>query len=53
MLFIDKNNQGYKRTLFNNTKQYNIHIFDKIFFFKYKTSQIKTTETNMKVTCLN
>ena len=30
-----------------------IHIFYKIFFFTYRTKQIKTTETNMKVTYLN
>ena len=36
-------------------RQYNIglHIFDKIFFFKYNTRQIKTTETNTKVTYFN
>ena len=38
--------QGYERTLFNKTKQYNIQIFDKNIFFKYRTRQIKATETN-------
>ena len=37
------------KTLFNKTR----HIFDKIFFFKYRTRQIKTTETNKKVMYLN
>ena len=27
--------------LFNKTRQYNIHIFYKIIFFKYRTKQIK------------
>ena len=36
--------------LFNKTRQYNIQIFDKIIFFKYRTRQIKTIETNKKVT---
>ena len=34
-------------------RQYNIQIFYKIIFFKYRTRQIKTTETNKKVTYLN
>ena len=34
------------RSLFNETRQYNIHIFDKIIFFKYRIRQIKATETN-------
>ena len=38
--------------LFNKTRQYNIQNIDKIFFFKYRTRQIKTRETNKKVTCL-
>ena len=40
------------KMLFNKTRQYNIHIFNKIIFFSYRTKQIKTTETN-KVTYLN
>ena len=32
--------------LFNETGQYNIHIFDKYIFLKYRTRQIKATETN-------
>ena len=43
---LDKNKHGYKRTLFNKTKQYNVEMFDNIFFFKYRTRQMKTTETN-------
>ena len=35
-----------KRMLFNKTKKYNIETFIKIFFFKYRTRQIKTIETN-------
>ena len=31
----------------------NIHIFNKSIFFKCRTKQIKTTETNKKVTYLN
>ena len=31
-------------------RQYNIQIFYKIIFFNYRTRQIKTTETNKKVT---
>ena len=42
-----------KRTLFNKTRQYNIHILNKIFFFKYRTRQLKTTETNKLITYLN
>ena len=37
-------NKVKKRTLFNKTRQYTIHIFDKIIFFKYRTKQIKTTK---------
>ena len=29
-----------------NKRQYNKHIFNKIIFFKYRTREIKTTETN-------
>ena len=35
--------------LFNETRQYNIHIFDKTIFLKCKTRQIKATE-NQQVT---
>ena len=48
----NETNKVKKRMLFNKTRQYNIQIFDKIIFFKYRTRQIKTTETN-KVTYLN
>ena len=41
------------RTLFNKTKQYMIYIFYKIILFKYRTKQIKSTETNKKVRLLN
>ena len=39
--------------LFKKRIQYNIHIFDKIIFFKYRTRQLKTTVTNEKVIYLN
>ena len=39
--------------IFNKTRYFNIHIFDKIIIFKYRTRQIKATETNKKVTYLN
>ena len=42
-----------RSTLFNKTRQYNILVFDKMFSFKYRTRQIKTTKTHMKVTYLN
>ena len=32
--------------LFNETRQYNIKLFDKTIFLKYRTKQIKATETN-------
>ena len=35
-----------KEMLLDETRQYNIHIFHKIIFFKYRTRQIKPTETN-------
>ena len=35
-----------KELLFNKTKQYNIHIFNKIIIFKCRTREIKATETN-------
>ena len=38
--------------LFNKTRQYNIQMFDKIIFFKYRTRQIKTTETLRKLLIL-
>ena len=39
--------------LFNETTQYNIHIFNKTIFVKYRTRQIKATETNKLNTYLN
>ena len=37
----------FKRAPFNKERQYSIHIFDNIIFFKCRTRQIiKTTETN-------
>ena len=42
-----------KRTLFSTTRQYNTYIFNKIIFFKYRSRQIKATETNKKVTYLH
>ena len=39
-------NQGLKRILFHKTRQYNIQMFNKIIFFKYRTIQIKATKTN-------
>ena len=39
-------NKLKKRMLFNKTRQYNIKIFNKIIFFKYRTRELKTTETN-------
>ena len=45
-LKIDQNKQGLKKKkLFNKRRQCNISIFDKIIFCKYRTRQIKTTET--------
>ena len=41
-----QNKQGLKRTLFNETRQYNIQIFYKFIFLKYMTKQMKATETN-------
>ena len=32
--------------LFNETRQYNQQIFNKIIFLNYRTKQIKATETN-------
>ena len=32
--------------LFNKTRQYNIQVFNKKLVFKYRTRQIKATETN-------
>ena len=29
--------------LFNNTRQYNMEIFDKFIFFKYRTRELKAT----------
>ena len=48
---VNRNKQGLKRTLFNRTRQYNIHIFDRNIFVKIRTKQIKATET--KKTYLN
>ena len=41
--------QSKQWRLKKNTIQYNIHIFNKTMFFKYRTRQIQTTETNKKV----
>ena len=38
---------------FNETEQYNILIFDKYICLKYRTRQIKATETNKYITYLN
>ena len=35
--------------LFNETRQYNIHIVDKYIFLKYETRQIKYTEKIIKL----
>ena len=51
MIMVDRN-KVKKGMLFYKTRQYNIHIFDKIIFFKNRTRQVKTTETNKKVTLL-
>ena len=40
------NKQGLKRMLINETRQYNIQIFNKSIFLKERTKQIKATETN-------
>ena len=37
---LDWNNKVKKELLFNKTKQYNVHLF------KYRSRQLKTTETN-------
>ena len=39
--------------LLNKTVQYNIHIFDKVTFFKCRTTQVNTTETIKNITYLN
>ena len=39
--------------LFNETRQCNIHIFDKNVFVKWRTKQIKATETKKYYTYLN
>ena len=31
------------------TRQYNIHIFDKIIFSRYRTRQIKATESKLLI----
>ena len=46
MFVIILKQQCYKRTLFKETRQYNTQIFYKYIFFKYRTRQIKATETN-------
>ena len=46
VITTDKNKPGYKNTLFNKIRQYNIQIVDNIFFFKDRTRQIKATEPN-------
>ena len=46
VLNMIETNNVKKRTLFNKTRQYNIHIFDKLIFFRYRTREIKATETN-------
>ena len=51
MIMVDRN-KVKKAMLFYKTRQYNIHIFNKIIFFKNRTRQVKTTETNKKVTLL-
>ena len=38
--------------LFNETRQYSIKIFNKIIFFKYRTRQVKATETNDQLVIL-
>ena len=50
---MNRNKQGLYRTLFNGTRQHNIHIFDKIIFFRYRTIQTKTTETDKEYNDLN
>ena len=32
--------------LFNKTRKYKIQIYNKKYFFKYRTREIKATETN-------
>ena len=44
--FVETNN--VKKECINNTRQYNIQIFYKYIFFKYRTRQIKATETKKK-----
>ena len=43
---VQQNKQGQERTLFNETRQYNIQMFNKKIFFKYMTRQLKATERN-------
>ena len=47
-VFLRFINIKLKQTRFkkNATRQYNIQISDKIIFLKYRTKQIKATETN-------
>ena len=48
----NRNNQGLKRMLFNETRQFNIPMFNKSIFLKKRTKQIQATETNMYNTYL-
>ena len=41
---LDRNKQSYLKTLFNKTRQDNIQIFNKMFFFRYRTKALKATE---------
>ena len=43
-MFLKKKNSSKKQK--NKRRQYNIQIFDKIIFIKYRTLKIKATETN-------
>ena len=49
----NETNKAKKRTVINKIRQYNIHIFNKIIFFKCTKRQIKTKETNKKDTYHN
>ena len=52
LISVVKINKVKKGTLFNTTRQYKIHIFNTVIFFKYRTRQIKTTETSTVVKLL-
>ena len=43
---LETNKVKKERYLINTTRQYKIHISDKIIFFEYRTRQIKARETN-------